>query len=62
MEFDLQYNIRINEYNIRKIKELVEYYNKHEQMEDNDSEFNESQIIRIAINRLHREKFNNQKV
>ena len=61
VEFDLQYNLRLNELNLRKIRELVRYYNLHEMDEDSDDEFNESQIIRIAINRLHREKIGKPK-
>lgn len=58
--FSIQLNIRTNENNIKRIKELVDWYNSNEK-DDDETEYNASQIVRIAINKLHKEKFQNQK-
>jgi hypothetical protein len=56
--FDIFLSVRLNKFNARRIKELVDWFNKH----DNDEmEYTESDIVRIAINRLYKEKFGGKK-
>ena len=53
MSFDIISSIRINDFNQRRIKDLVEWFNIHD---ENELEYTASDIVRIAINRLYKEK------
>jgi uncharacterized protein with HEPN domain len=56
--FDKNTSVRLNDLNVDRIERLIKYFNDHD---EDDFEYTASDIIRIAINRLYRDKLGEKK-
>ena len=57
-----QIGLRINDNTNKKLRELLKHYREQQKDDDEDLTFySEAQIIRIAIHRLHKQIFDNEK-